>query len=968
MKPTGTLSLGTDPTDEYWQAEGERLDREAGREIRKRTVDKKWIVTGSLPVMYLNRLIPDSNSLRADRVSISDTVDNIETVLMLMSRFPLDISEDAKEVWANRVEQVEKVRLQRENLEVLAPVSPSAQFAGELREFQKLGLDFLLKTNGFAALCDEMGLGKGVTTISYFGTCPDALPACVVAPLIVIPHWEREIARFLRVGKTFHPKVIRIRTGARATLLRADIYLINYDLLGKRVEDLRGLVRTVIFDEVQALRNRGTIRYQAANELIGSEFVKHIIGLSGTPVYNNGGEIWSIANIIRPGLLGTYSEFLAQHCEFVFGKVRAKNPKGLYELLRREFLLRRRKIDVLSELPPKLRVKEHLEVDKDLYERDVAALLIKLDEKIAGAKTEFQKTAFKQQFLTQERQIAGVTKIPYVVQWVKACLLPDTLIPGDYLPVKDSAVGQEVVGLDGPDMIEEVMVRDYCGDIVEIKVTGTLPLTLTPEHPVLAVRRVFAGYSRRGNTYPLWSYLPPRWARPQDLIPVRKGKEGDYLVLPVHNGTASISILDLSQFVAPRGNGDLQASGPNKLPLTADLAWLIGIYVAEGSSSRKVEFNLGKHEHKLARSVRQVLRQLGYSPRNRQLRTGQRVIAYSVKLARFLSYHCGHHATEKRIPNFILDHSDKRLLQSFLRGYLDGDGCLTWHKGRRNIQSAGTVSRILALQLQMLTARLSNPFLVWKSEGSPNRIEGRSVHANSVYTLRRYSQRPTKKNRTVIFKDRVLFPVKGIHRAQYDGQVWNLRTKRHTYLANNLLVHNCLESEQPIVVYFHHDVVVKNLQRHLADYKPCIIVGGQRDEERDQEIQKFQEGKSMLMLASIRAGSLGINLTASCIVVFAELDWVPAIHRQAEDRTHRIGQEKQVLAYYLVADGTLDEKIVEVLVDKTEQINALLGDEPEGENTREAIDAIQYLRSLPAFKGLPATKLAPTIIREAEEE
>ena len=78
------------------------------------------------------------------------------------------------------------------------------------------------------------------------------------------------------------------------------------------------------------------------------------------------------------------------------------------------------------------------------------------------------------------------------------------------------------------------------------------------------------------------------------------------------------------------------------------------------------------------------------------------------------------------------------------------------------------------------------------------------------------------------------------------------------------------------------------------------------------------------MVAGLRAGNVGINLTTASYVIFAELDWSPAIHRQAEDRLHRIGQKNTVFAYYLVGNGTLDEHVADILVDKSYEIDTIL--------------------------------------------
>lgn len=91
----------------------------------------------------------------------------------------------------------------------------------------------------------------------------------------------------------------------------------------------------------------------------------------------------------------------------------------------------------------------------------------------------------------------------------------------------------------------------------------------------------------------------------------------------------------------------------------------------------------------------------------------------------------------------------------------------------------------------------------------------------------------------------------------------------------------------------------------------------------------------------MRAGNLGISLTASTYVIFAELDWSPAIHWQAEDRLHRIGQTKTVFAHYLEGEDTFDEIISQILLNKNVIINDVLGDKMERLNNTQALQFLQ---------------------------
>ena len=152
--------------------------------------------------------------------------------------------------------------------------------------FQQQGLAFLLSTDR-ALLADEMGLGKTVQALAYLATTA-GFPAVLVVPPHLVRNWQREAERFLEMEGGVRVHVIR---GLKPyDLPEADIYIIHYLLLRgwKKVLPELGF-RCVVFDEMQELRHAGTEKYSAASLL--SSGVERVIGLSGTPIYNNGGEI-----------------------------------------------------------------------------------------------------------------------------------------------------------------------------------------------------------------------------------------------------------------------------------------------------------------------------------------------------------------------------------------------------------------------------------------------------------------------------------------------------------------------------------------------------------------------------------------------------------------------------------------------------------------------------------------------------
>ena len=524
-----------------------------------------WKITGKLAIDKISSLSSKAwYGENENEVIIEDSTDSIKQLKLLMDRFPLEIL--SKTVWQRKIVKTYAPKPTLPPIKhKLKRAKPGEQFRGKLMNFQKEGLDFLLKSSGNALLADEMGLGKTVQTLSYVSTEKQTCPVLIVAPLVTLNNWEREIEKFLkkksrngRILESNSPSVTLIRTGKSKELPQTDIYVINYELLLKRSADLEKVgIRTIVCDEVHNLRSKTTQKYKAVKKLAALPTVQYRIGLSGTPIYNRGSEIWPIIDILKPGLLGSFKEFCEYFC-YVNDKGKAivlENKRAsLRNELQKHVMLRRKKADVLKELKDKVRYKEVIASDTDYYLEELDKIWKKLEDEQKEAQTEFSKSASYHRAIQSERQIAGVAKLPHVINFVK----------------------------------------------------------------------------------------------------------------------------------------------------------------------------------------------------------------------------------------------------------------------------------------------------------------------------------------------------------------------------------NIMEIEESVVVFCHHKVIHKLLHESLQEFSPVSIIGGQSDNLRQDQIDKFQKGESKLMIAGIRAGNVGINLTRAKYVIFAELDWSPAIHRQAEDRLHRIGQKNTVFAYYLIGNGTLDDHVASILVDKSYEIDAIM--------------------------------------------
>ncbi len=534
-----------------------------------------WKITGNRAVNMISKLIPQSwYGEGPDVVIVPDTLENVNHIKWINDRYPFEIL--SKTAWQRKIIKTIKPKYKIPKIQKLIEAKAGEQFKGELLNFQKEGLDFFIKSSGNALLADEMGLGKTVQTLAYLATEKQTFPTLIVSPLVTLNNWQREIEKFLnkkskngKINSSKSPSSIIIRTGKSSKLPEVDFYIINYELLHKRMSDISKLgIRAIVCDEVHNLRSKTTKKYHAIKKLAALSSVKYRVGLSGTPIYNRGSEIWPIVDILRPGLLGNFKEFCEYFC-YVNDKGKAIVLENRRESLRNELqkhvMLRRKKSDVLKELKDKVRYKEVIDADTDYYFTELDKIWKRLEEEQKQAETAFDKSASYQRAIKSERQIAGVAKLPHVINFVK----------------------------------------------------------------------------------------------------------------------------------------------------------------------------------------------------------------------------------------------------------------------------------------------------------------------------------------------------------------------------------NIMEIEESVVVFCHHRAIHTLLHQSLEEFSPVSVIGGQSDKERQRNIDMFQAGQSKLMIAGLRAGNVGINLTRAKYVIFAELDWSPAIHRQAEDRLHRIGQKNTVFAYYLIGNGTLDDHVANVLVDKSYEIDAIMDEKIETYENKE---------------------------------
>ena len=152
-----------------------------------------------------------------------------------------------------------------------------------------------------------------------------------------------------------------------------------------------------------------------------------------------------------------------------------------------------------------------------------------------------------------------------------------------------------------------------------------------------------------------------------------------------------------------------------------------------------------------------------------------------------------------------------------------------------------------------------------------------------------------------------------------------------------------LEVKDKVVVFAHHKDVVNSLM-DTFDGVAVKLVGGMSEKAKDESVTRFQtDPKVKVFVGNIMAAGVGITLTASDTVIFAELDWVPGNLSQAEDRCHRIGQANAVNVYHIVIDKSLDARLANTVVEKQKVIDAALNKRKKGKRKSKAIKPVAPL-------------------------
>jgi hypothetical protein len=403
--------------------------------VRKRIYGKIWLQGGQWHLkgephftLRVKRYFPRIWAGQQETVTLKDTDEMRRELQWLLMRFDVQVSEKDRaaldEGAARHIDRI--VRIDR--LLGKKHVSRAYKMAIPARDYQKVAGEMVLE-NGRLLLADELGTGKTVCAFCVLSE-RTALPAVVVTLANTMPdQWRGMLGAFMPglfvhvlTKGTPYDKQNKAYELPKRNGRGPDVIILNYHKLSGWAEALALQAKTVIFDEMQELRRRESNKYAGAEHI--ARKVQYKMGLSATPIFNLGGEIWNLMNILEEDVLGTWEEFSREWCHAERDRRKApavKDAKALGSYLRAEHLmLRRTRKELGRELPPLTKITQGVDSNEAAMDqvKDSAGELARIilsNEKVDG----WERLQAHEQFDQVLRQATGVAKAPFVADFVR---------------------------------------------------------------------------------------------------------------------------------------------------------------------------------------------------------------------------------------------------------------------------------------------------------------------------------------------------------------------------------------------------------------------------------------------------------------------------------------------------------------------------------------------------------------------
>ena len=289
----------------------------------------------------------------------------------------------------------------------------------KLRRYQIAGVNQIIKKfHCRALLADDMGLGKSLQAITVLRRVK-YFPAVICVPAFLKYNWIQELTKFAPELDVF------ICSGQTPNLPKKhlfQIYVINYDILQYWVQEfLKIQVQFLVFDESHFLKNKSAKRTKSALKL--SQRTSRVLLMTGTPIENKPVEIFFQISLINTGIFPSWLKFAKRYnsCHrtmFGWQMGKAKNTKELNEILLNTCMIRRKKEDVLKELPPIIRQVIPIDIDNRQEYNEAEADIIEWISKNTDLNVQKARKVEAQIRLEKLKLISAMGKLDQVAEWI----------------------------------------------------------------------------------------------------------------------------------------------------------------------------------------------------------------------------------------------------------------------------------------------------------------------------------------------------------------------------------------------------------------------------------------------------------------------------------------------------------------------------------------------------------------------
>lgn len=390
-------------------------------------VDDSWVVEAQPDVMMrLKRIFPRVMASSLGSISVSASAEVSRDLEWILDRWPMDISDEDRRALTCEAEEHRQVgdRVTSILLGTTEHAKLPMQPSRPMRDYQQVAYD-MMEATGSLLLADELGLGKTQSTVALLSRSENR-PALAVTLNGLQKQWIRETNAVFPDLNVAEAKTTKPYDLSDAEGNEPDLIVMNYAKMAGWADHLAGRVRTVIFDEIQELRNSGTQKHLAAQQL--AHRARRVCGASATPVYNFGGEMYSILSVINPGLVGDKGEFGREWCKSTYGldrKTRIADPEAFRQWMTDQGVFLRRTREEVGIQMPELNVTEYpVAVDDDRWQHmletsDVAKIAELILDEDADHRSRWRASG---DLDYKMRHATGVTKAPGVAAVAKLIL------------------------------------------------------------------------------------------------------------------------------------------------------------------------------------------------------------------------------------------------------------------------------------------------------------------------------------------------------------------------------------------------------------------------------------------------------------------------------------------------------------------------------------------------------------------